>query len=990
MIRNLASLFVLCLAGAASAATLSVDLNGIKVGLDKRTGSIVSLSRPGPGVVLAASPESAGLVDVAYPVKPFMALRLAARFSKARIVHGPNEVTIIWDKLGPSRGHTPLPGGKVRAEVRLKASPDGRSVIMSCRIANNSKAPIPQVIFPDLWGIRAFGGANPTSIDLAGFVGGAFGQVKDPLQTPFFPSLGPSAWSAPKNERDALRKVEIAAAGGGMTVLCSKDAPLPDRLFVHRKEASPEQMRLLWEHKNTIAPGQAWESGEYWLTLYAGERVNGLPHLRKFSMNGLEIGLDEETGNIVQMKHPATGTLLEYPQGIGIGSLLEVSTAAKAEDDKMLSSRYSKARLEQSGKTVKVIWDGLESSDGKVPGAEINLAPVQLSGAGQPAGKDLATSGSKTAVPAKAMGKVSAEVTIGPAPDGRSMVMSCAIRNGLDTPLRTVRFPDLRGFKAIDGSENTRLMLPRMTLYPFTPGGYEMAPRNAFVTQNGKWKVMSSIGYYGPLALRWLDYGGFKGGISMFQRKWRTWETKPADVPSVMTQRAGAGEDSLSILWAHDAEIKPGETWTSGEFWLTPHEGGWAKGIEVFREYARQARPARALPSHVRDGLGFQSVWMMLHPMDMDPQYAAFKYKDIVAAARDARDHGIDELAPWFWTRNFELPLPTVDALGTRKDFLAGIRKAKRLGVNVAPFISVTLVRNRLAPRYGAPQAAESWAYHPELIPAFRAEYVDHLNLMEGIQVAGNNKVWLQDVQDALAEWIGRGLYSFGWDLWGPSPELVERISKMRELARSKDPESTYYGESLAGLECENLLDYTWNWVDEVNADPFLSVLKSPRLNCNVEGPMAAKMAFMGGYYLNVMPRKPDQANATSLISEIPELSKAVKECAALRKQFLAYFVEGDPIGDSMLREPSSAFVRGHLLGGKMLVFVLNDHDKPQTVSIKSSLGLWLPKAENYQVKTYDSTGKELQTNLAHGSEWSGITRTLAPCELAIFEIETR
>jgi hypothetical protein len=43
--------------------------------------------------------------------------------------------------------------GSVRAEVTLRASSDGRSVIFSCQITNGTRRPIPQVIFPDLRGL---------------------------------------------------------------------------------------------------------------------------------------------------------------------------------------------------------------------------------------------------------------------------------------------------------------------------------------------------------------------------------------------------------------------------------------------------------------------------------------------------------------------------------------------------------------------------------------------------------------------------------------------------------------------------------------------------------------------------------------------------------------------------------------------------------------------------------------------------------------------
>ena len=253
--------------------------------------------------------------------------------------------------------------------------------------------------------------------------------------------------------------------------------------------------------------------------------------------------------------------------------------------------------------------------------------------------------------------------------------------------------------------------------------------------------------------------------------------------------------------------------------------------------------------------------------------------------------------------------------------------------------------------------------------------------------------MYLRDVEDALSEWINLGVTSFAWDLYDASPELGRTISRVRDLARSKNPKSTFAAESLGSFMLESnghVLDYTWNWVDEANSDPILSVLRSPRLNLNVEGPMAAKMAFICGNYLNIFPRQAGRENGTCLISEMPELSRAVKECADLRKQFLHYFVEGNLIGDSVLTEPTTGFVRAHVLDDRMLVFVLNDRDKPQKIEVKSNLRLWLPKADSYEVKCYNSSGRLVETTTAHGPEWLGITDKLAPCELAVFEIQAR
>jgi hypothetical protein len=72
-----------------------------------------------------------------------------------------------------------------------------------------------------------------------------------------------------------------------------------------------------------------------------------------------------------------------------------------------------------------------------------------------------------------------------------------------------------------------------------------------------------------------------------------------------------------------------------------------------------------------------------------------------------------------------------------------------------------------------------------------------------------------------------------------------------------------------------------------------------------------------------------------------------------------------------------------------MLVFVLNERAEPQKVRLQSELDLWLPGAKNYEVMSYDSTGRRGDPS-ATSASWSGTTRVLAPCELAVFEIQAK
>lgn len=684
-------------------------------------------------------------------------------------------------------------------------------------------------------------------------------------------------------------------------------------------------------------------------TAWAGESG-----VYKTRLNGLEVGVDEQTGSWVYLAYPATGVILKAT-GESAG-LLDVAYPIELFAPLRLASRFSKARVEKESNGVVITWD--------------TLGPSR----------------SNFSLPA---GKVSAQVTIRAAGDDRSVILACRIENRSSAPIPQILFPDLWGLKPFDGVEGTQLRLARGVVRPFTVPIRNPHSAAPYYERVGWREYPADGGYYAQNALRWLDYGSYQGGLNMFQRKWGT-----EDRPDVLTYRSERAPMSLRLAWEHKKTVEPGGTWESGEFWLTPHPGGWAKGIEVFRDYVRKVDPARPLPPHVRDGLGFQTIWMTQAP-ERDPAKVYFRFKDLQRIAREAREHGLDELAPWFWCSYFRVPINLREDLGTMEDFLEGLRQSREVGVNLAPFVSVHIILNRDVARYGVKPGHDDWTYQPELIPEFRPYYTHE---MEGTFIDDDNQRWQQDVLAALTEWINRGIASLSFDQFiykerdGQKPGLIKLIEQVRALARSKDPQSTFASESATDLELDTaILDYTWNWVDYVDAGPILNVLRSPRLNCNIDdSPLVVKKAFADSLYLNVMPSKVDEPNGTALISQRPALAAALKEVASLRKQFLPYFVEGIFIGDSVLSQPTSAFVRAYQLGDKLLVIVLNEKEQPQQVTVQSDLGLWLPSSRSYRVKYYNAEGKLIQTTSTESTRWLGVTRLLEPVELASFVVEAK
>ena len=167
------------------------------------------------------------------------------------------------------------------------------------------------------------------------------------------------------------------------------------------------------------------------------------------------------------------------------------------------------------------------------------------------------------------------------------------------------------------------------------------------------------------------------------------------------------------------------------------------------------------------------------------------------------------------------------------------------------------------------------------------------------------------------------GIPSLSWDQYfiePPEPNVLTLTRQIRDYSRRRDPQSTFSAELVAAPEVScDYLDYTWNWDMLKDCRAMTSVFPTPRINLNIDAsPAEVKEGFALNRYLNVQPRKPNGADGTDLIAHHPELSRALKQCARLRAQFLSYFTDGTLIGECILSKPCpEALVAAYVLPGK-------------------------------------------------------------------------
>lgn len=694
--------------------------------------------------------------------------------------------------------------------------------------------------------------------------------------------------------------------------------------------------------------------------LHAQSRVT------EVELNGLAIGLDSDRGTLVSLAYGGVGKVLEAPPDRS--GLVDVAYPLPEFEALRLAARHSHGvRIERTPTEVTLTWEALGASRSYF----------------------------------KSAGNVTAKVWLKAMADGRSISMKCRVENHSARPVGQVLFPDFYGLLPVGGEEGTFLRSPgfvrrpfldvKMTLYPeFYALDDRTRPidtRDTYVYTGGR-----GVGNGDRMVGRWLDYGSLKGGISIFPAVW-------TGAPETQVRIIRLEKDpNVRLMHVHDSPIPPGESWESPEYVLTPHREGWAKGIEPYREFV-QAHVKRQfpVPEHVRQGLGYRSVFMSRwYPADGE-QDRSFTFSELPALARECKENGIDQMVVWHWFRHFILPItPPYANLGTPEELSAALKQCRDLGVEVSLVLSITSISEPTATRYGLKVGGLGWTYHPEMIPRFNPPYTSG-------RATTHAKVtdprWQEDVLSSVRLVYDRYTHSITWDQAHPGTEKM--FSTFLPWVKQKDPRATFSAEVTNSAElAAEYLDFTWNWelgsyhhhgmTAYRDLRGFTASFPAPRLSYNINrNAQHIKWAFMDNRYVNIMPSKPDGANGTAWIRDYPELGQVLKTCASLRRQFLPYFTEGTLIGECLLTGPiENAHINAYVMRDRVLLMVMNTDSSRRPIGFNVNLAPWLADARSLAVTSYDESGKVTGRNSLTGGEWRAETPSLPHMGIALYEFK--
>ena len=171
-----------------------------------------------------------------------------------------------------------------------------------------------------------------------------------------------------------------------------------------------------------------------------------------------------------------------------------------------------------------------------------------------------------------------------------------------------------------------------------------------------------SGGYFGstPMIAKWMDFGGLKGGLSLFQRRCSFEPDNDDDnVQETVRLQLSELDQTLRLMCVHKVNLTQGQSWASEEYLLTPHRNGWAAGIVPYRKWVSDhLKREFPVPDHVRRGLGYRTIFMSQNYPNVPGGDHNFRFADLPMLARESKEHGIDELCLWDWNLGLQVPIP--------------------------------------------------------------------------------------------------------------------------------------------------------------------------------------------------------------------------------------------------------------------------------------------------------------------------------------------
>lgn len=237
--------------------------------LDPASGALTHLRVSKPEIRLIHHQSEQGLVRVAMPDADYPAHHVEAG------THGSPRVRRSGDcvRLEYYSFETALGPAPIRVEVELEPCESG--LRLHARIENRGTEPIPQVIFPQIFGLEDISGAEITRLQLARGRIHPFRDIDVRPEDAHFLEVHRQRYFPFGNREHSMKWLDYGSPSGGFALYSCDTRYTTQGLTVERFAESSDHAAIRWVHYPFIQPGETWDSGDFVLYPHPGDWYAG-------------------------------------------------------------------------------------------------------------------------------------------------------------------------------------------------------------------------------------------------------------------------------------------------------------------------------------------------------------------------------------------------------------------------------------------------------------------------------------------------------------------------------------------------------------------------------------------------------------------------------------------------------------------------------------------------------------------------------------------
>lgn len=248
-----------------------------RLGLDPVGGAIASLELTKPELAFVRHGSGRGLLRLAAPLPGY-----AAHYVEVG-THGAAEVGRREDGLRLRYPSLATAEGPVPVAVEIDLTPTNAGLVMQAQVENRWTETIPQIVFPQIFGLGAVGEADDTRLQLGRGRLHPFRELTLPADSAHFLDLGLYKYYGYGFSAFNMKWLDYGGADGGFSLFARDPRYDLQGLLVDRPDRVEDVVDLRWLHYPYVEPGERWESAEFVLLPHPGEWFAGARAYQDFA-----------------------------------------------------------------------------------------------------------------------------------------------------------------------------------------------------------------------------------------------------------------------------------------------------------------------------------------------------------------------------------------------------------------------------------------------------------------------------------------------------------------------------------------------------------------------------------------------------------------------------------------------------------------------------------------------------------------------------------